>query len=179
MSRSLGAVGRSWHSAFPKVLTPRLPAPLHGSGEPRKELGNGESCGDSAGAASPGSPPPPAGSVPYYSRHFRGRRGAQRPARKSGQTARNRCQLRGAHSHPAGQGAGRGGHPKPNPTPRERHRRLHPPPRSHFATGTGSGAGCLPVAMDAGSCRQRRPPRCSGRPGGDSLRGERGTSGRC
>lgn len=178
MSGSLGAVGRSRHSAFPKVLTPHRPAPLRGRGEPRKGPGNGASCGDSAGRPVP-APPLPAGSVPYHSRHSRGRRGAPRPAWKSGQTARNRCQLGGGTQPSRRTGGGEGGHPKPNPTPRERHRRLHPPPRSHFATGTGSGAGRLPVAMDAGSCRQRRPPRCSGRPGGDSLRGERGTSGRC
>lgn len=74
-------------------------------------------------------------------------------------------------------------HPKGTPeTERSRTRatwRLHPPPRSHFAAGIGSGAGCLPVAMDAGSCRQSRPPRCTGRPGGDWLRGGRGRSGRC
>lgn len=179
MSRSLEAAGRSWNLAFPKGLTPR-PQPRSAGAQSRaRSPVPGRAAGTARGRASPGSARLPAGSVPYYSRHFRARRGAQRPAWKSGQTARKRCQLRGAHSHPAGQGAGRGGHPKPNPAPRERHRRLHPPPRSHFATGTGSGAGCLPVAMDAGSCRQRRPPRCSGRPGGDSLRGERGTSGRC
>lgn len=50
MSRSLGADGRSWHLAFPNVLTPSPSAPFHGSGEPRKEPGDRESCGDSAGA---------------------------------------------------------------------------------------------------------------------------------
>lgn len=73
----------------------------------------GRAAGTARGRAGPGSARLPAGSVPYYSRHFRGRRGAQRPAWKSGQTARNRCQPRGAHSHPAGQGAGRGGTQNP------------------------------------------------------------------
>lgn len=53
MSRSLGAAGRSRHLAFPKVLTPLPPAPLLGSGEPRKELGKGTAAGTARGGRVP------------------------------------------------------------------------------------------------------------------------------
>lgn len=114
MSRSLGAVGRSWRSAFPKVLTPRRPAPLHGSGEPSKELGNGESCGDSAGAASPSSPRLPAGSVPYYSRHFGEAEERQDPPGRADKPQEIAASLEGHTAIP--QDRGRGGGGTQNPT---------------------------------------------------------------